>query len=569
MQAPPVAQPTVLPPRIRINSWIVLIILLLGFFMILLDSTIVNVAIPQMERGLNTTFDRILWVLNGYVLVYAVLLITAGRLGDMFGAKRLFLVGLTLFTLSSAACGFAGSANELIAFRLVQGVGGALLAPQTLSIITNIFPAEQRGVAFGLWGAVAGIAATVGPVLGGFLVTNFAWQAVFFINVPVGIFTVVAVMLVMPDPRSMARHRLDLPGVVLISVGLFLGVFALIEGQTYSWGPITSAGSFSIGDTRWSILSIYSFLVYSVVLLGVFIFKELRTEEPLLPLGLLRIRNFALGNGIYFLVGAAIFPLFTPIAIFLQTALGYTAIHTGLTTVPLSLGVLFASPVTGKLADRGYGKNVVLVGCVLFIAGVLVLRQSLALNDTSWTLAIPFAIMGIGMGAVFAPLTTVMMSGVQASEAGSASGFLNMLQQTGGALGIAVVGAVLSKSVAADLPNQAAKVAGQVPTSYRGHFVSGWQAASHGSQQFGAGQSGGVHLPAGIPAAVARQIGALDFHVFTSALLTGTKAALIVAPIGMLLAFGLAALMRPSPAAEGEPTEEDETATSRVPQTVT
>src|SRR5437667_11687661 len=170
----------------RTNPWLVLLVLTTGFFMIMLDTTIVNVAIPAMSTGLNTTLDEIRWVLNAYILVYAVLLITAGRLGDMFGAKRLFLIGLAVFTLASIGCSLAQSPGQLIFARVIQGVGGAILTPQTLSILTNIFPADKRGAAFGIWGAVAGVASVTGPTLGGFLVTNFSWQAVFWVNVPVG-----------------------------------------------------------------------------------------------------------------------------------------------------------------------------------------------------------------------------------------------------------------------------------------------------------------------------------------------------------------------------------------------
>jgi len=202
MQSSPRTEPTLVQPRFQVNSWIVLVVLLLGFFMILLDITIVNVAVPAIEHGLNTSYDRILWVLNGYTLVYAVLLITAARLGDMFGPKRLFLIGLVLCTCASGACAFATSDTELIVFRVIQGVGGALLTPQSLSIITSIFPPEQRGVAFGLWGALAGVASTVGPILGGWLVTDFAWQAIFLINVPIGIITVAMIVLPVPEGLS-------------------------------------------------------------------------------------------------------------------------------------------------------------------------------------------------------------------------------------------------------------------------------------------------------------------------------------------------------------------------------
>ena len=229
--------PKFVPAPIRSNPWVILLVLTLGFFMILLDSTIVNVAIPSMERGLNATFDQILWVLNAYILVYAVLLITAGRLGDSFGPKRLFISELAIFTLASLGSGLSHTATQLIIFRVIQGIGGALLTPQTLSVLTTIFPPHQRGAAFGIWGAVGGISAAIGPALGGFLVTTYDWQAIFFVNVPIGIFAVIAAWLLMPELRQNRRHALDLRGVALASAGLFVGIFALIEGQTLQMGP--------------------------------------------------------------------------------------------------------------------------------------------------------------------------------------------------------------------------------------------------------------------------------------------------------------------------------------------
>src|SRR5919205_399589 len=232
--------------RARTNPWLVLLVLTSGFFMIMLDTTIVNVAIPAMSTGLNTTLDQILWVLNAYILVYAVLLITAGRLGDLYGQRNLFAIGLFVFTLASALCGLSQNAIELILARILQGVGGALLTPQTLAIITTLFPPERRGAAFGIWGAVAGVAAVAGPTLGGFIVTNWGWRWIFYVNLPIGIAALAATFLVIPDIRAGRRHRLDLLGVLLASAGLFGIVFGLIAGQRYNWGAIW--GAVTIGE---------------------------------------------------------------------------------------------------------------------------------------------------------------------------------------------------------------------------------------------------------------------------------------------------------------------------------
>src|SRR5215831_5505596 len=226
----------------RANPWLVLVVLTTGFFMILLDTTIVNVAIPAMSKGLNATLDQILWVLNSYVLVYAVLLITAGRLGDLYGQRTLFAIGLFIFTAASALCGLSQNPTELIAARIVQGVGGALLTPQTLAIITSIFPPERRGAAFGVWGGVAGLATLAGPTLGGAIITYVDWRWIFFINVPIGIAALIATFLIIPDLRPGRRHGWDIVGIIVATAGLFAIAFGLIEGQKYSWGQIESFG---------------------------------------------------------------------------------------------------------------------------------------------------------------------------------------------------------------------------------------------------------------------------------------------------------------------------------------
>src|SRR5713226_3654385 len=228
------------PNRAQRNPWLILLVLCFGFFMILLDTTIVNIAIPSIIDGLKASLDQILWVLNAYILVYAVLLITAGRLGDLFGQRSLFAIGLFVFTLASALCGFSQNAGELIAARILQGTGGALLTPQTLAIITSLFPPERRGAAFGIWGGVAGLATVAGPTVGGAIITYINWRWIFFINVPIGIAALVATFLIIPDLRPGRHHGWDIVGVILATAGLFGIVFGLIEGQRYNWGEIGS-----------------------------------------------------------------------------------------------------------------------------------------------------------------------------------------------------------------------------------------------------------------------------------------------------------------------------------------
>src|SRR6266702_157960 len=275
----------------RTNPWLVLVVLTTGFFMILLDTTIVNVAIPAMSSntkdGLNTTLDQILWVLNAYILVYAVLLITAGRLGDLFGQRNIFAIGLFVFTAASALCGFSQNAGELIAFRILQGIGGALLTPQTLAILTSIFPPERRGAAFGVWGGVAGLATVAGPTIGGAIITYISWRWIFFINVPIGIAALIATFLVIPDLRPGRHHGWDVMGIIVATAGLFAIVFGLIEGERYNWGQI---GSYPI--------TIPEVIGAGAVLMVLFIIWERYQAEPLVPLSLFADRNFAVANWI-------------------------------------------------------------------------------------------------------------------------------------------------------------------------------------------------------------------------------------------------------------------------------
>ncbi|HEX5188824.1 MAG TPA: MFS transporter, partial [Streptosporangiaceae bacterium] len=270
--------------KYRGSPWVVLIVMSLGFFMTLLDLTIVNIAIPDMISRLNATLDGVLWVINAYALVLAVLLITAGRLGDLLGQRRLFIIGVVVFTLASAACGFSPAVGWLIAFRAIQGVGAALLLPQTLAILTTVFPPERRGAAFGIWGAVAGVATIAGPTLGGLLVSAFDWRYIFFINLPIGAAVIVMSVFLIPDIKVGARHRLDVPGVLLATAGLLAICYGLVEGQKYNWGQITS------------FISIPLVIVAGVVLLAVFLLVQARTQnkEPLVPFALFHDRNFSL-----------------------------------------------------------------------------------------------------------------------------------------------------------------------------------------------------------------------------------------------------------------------------------
>lgn len=512
------------------NPWLVLVFLSLGFFMILLDTTIVNIAIPSMISGLHSSLDQILWVLNAYLLVYAVLLITCGRLGDFWGPRRLFTIGLIVFTAASALCGLAQDGNQLIAARILQGVGGALLTPQTLSIITMIFPPERRGAAFGIWGAVAGVAAITGPTLGGFLVTYVDWRWIFYVNVPVGLIALGGALFIVPDLRPGRRHRLDLIGVVLASAGLFGVVFGLVEGQRYDWGAI------------WGVITIPEIIAGGIILFVAFIVFERFQAEPLMPLSLFSNRNFSVAIWVSAVIAFGMLGFFLPLTIFLQSVLGFSALKAGLTFLPMTLVSMVVAPIAGRLSDRFGGKWLLVAGLTLFATGTGIVVYIISLNSVQASFWGPAAIAGIGMGLTFAPLTTVAMRDVRPQMAGAASGVLNTVRQVGGAIGSAVVGAVLQNRLATQLHDQAVAYSGQVNPAFRGRFIDGFSHAASSGFQVGVGQTGGVQLPAGVRPAVAQSLRALFRLVFDHAYVNAVRPTLAVS-IGVLAVGALSCLL--------------------------
>ncbi len=507
------------------NPWPVLFVTVLGFFMIMLDTTIVYVATPSILSNLHASLDQILWVFNGYLLTYAVLLITAGRLGDLFGPRQLFAAGLVVFTAASAACGLSQDAGQLIAARVIQGIGGALIAPQTLAILMSIFRPERRGAAFGAMGAVIGISTVAGPTVGGLIVTNWDWRWIFYLNLPIGIVALVGTFLVIPDVRPGRRHRFDVVGVLLSSAALFAVVFGLIEGQRYDWGTISG----------W--LTIPMVLGVGVALFLVFLAWERFQREPLVPMSLFKDRNFSLMNW----TGGAMFfamqGIFIPITIYTQSVLGMTPLQSGLTIAPMSLVAGIVAPVAGRLADRIGGKYLLMAGLAIFGTGAAIVTALSSTSATQATFIIPFALTGFGLGLVMAPMTTVAMRDVKPVMAGAASGVLNTTRQLGAVIGAAAVGAVLQNQLATALHDQAVSAATQLPPAFQGRFVDGFAQAAKSGLQVGRGQTG-APLPAGLPAQVAGKIQQLIHDVFVSGYVTALRPTVAVA----VVVLGVAAL---------------------------
>ncbi|MET7605943.1 DHA2 family efflux MFS transporter permease subunit [Streptomyces avermitilis] len=418
------------------NPWAVLVTLSLGFFMTLLDLTIVNIAIPEMIDGLGASLDQTLWVVSGYALVLAVLLITAGRLGDLFGPRNLFAAGLVTFTLASVACGMAPDPALLIAARVVQGLGAALLVPQTMTLIVSVFPAQRRGAAMGIWGMVAGLATLSGPTLGGILVSTVGWRWIFLVNVPIGLAALALTFLVVPDIRHGRKHGFDVMGVLIATATLFCLAFGLQEGERYHWGP-----------GIWALLAAGASLVAGFLLNQ----RGKQDQEPLVPFALFRDRNFIVMTVLVALVSMAMIGLVLPFNLYLQSVLHMSAIKAGMVLAPSSLVSMTVGPFAGRLSDRIGGKYLLMAGLTLYATGMLAIVL-IAGVATPWYAFIPATVVtGLGIGCVVAPMSTEAMRNVEPRLAGAASGVNNTIRQIGSVIGAATVGALLQGRLAAEL----------------------------------------------------------------------------------------------------------------------
>jgi EmrB/QacA subfamily drug resistance transporter len=511
------------------NPWAILLTLSLGFFMTLLDLTIVNIAIPSMIDKLQASLDQVLWVMNAYILILAVLLITCGRLGDVRGPRTMFIAGVAVFTIASLLCGISQNPAELIGARVIQGLGAALLLPQTMTLIISTFPADRRGAAMGIWGAVAGVATIAGPTVGGLLVTALDWRWIFFVNLPVGVLVLVMAVVIIPDTRPGRTHKLDIGGVLIATAALFCLVFGLTEGQRYEWNA-----------------AIWALIGASVVLLVVFVLhqRSRQDNEPLVPFALFRDRNYTVMNFVSAAVSVGMIGIFLPMTIYLQSVLGYSALKAGLVMAPASLVSMFLAPVAGRLSDKIGGKYLLMGGLTLYGLGTAWII-AIADVDTDWPAFItPFIVTGVGIGGVFAPMATMAMRNVEPRMAGAASGVMNTIRQIGSVVGSASVGAVMQNQLASSLKDEAAKRSANLPAAYRGHFVDGFQHAAKGGLEVGAGQKGITqHLPANVSPDIATQLERLAGQVFSHGFVDAMKPTMglpiVVVLIGATACFGI------------------------------
>jgi EmrB/QacA subfamily drug resistance transporter len=415
------------------RKWWTLIAVSVAIFMLLLDITVVNVALPDIQRSLHSSFQDLQWVVNAYSLTLAAFLLTAGALADRFGRRLVFVTGLVVFTLSSAACGLAGTPLALNLARAVQGAGGAMMFATSLALIAGAFHGRERGLAFGVYGGVIGGAVAVGPIVGGVITSGIGWEWIFFVNVPIGIAAVALTLTQVAESRDPNARGVDWLGLVTFSGSLFLLVFALIQGNEKGWGSAHILG----------------FLIGSAVLIVLFLIVERRQERPMLDLTLFQKPAFAGASIVAFAISSSMFSMFLYLTLYVQDVLGYSPLQAGLRFLPITLLSFFVAPLSGRLSVRVPIR--LLLGCGLILVGIGLFTMTAVDAGSDWTVLVPgFILAGAGIGLINPPLASTAVGVVHHSRSGMASGINNTFRQVGIATGIAGLGAIFQHDVTRD-----------------------------------------------------------------------------------------------------------------------
>lgn len=427
-------------PRARgADPWHALWALLIGFFMILVDATIVSVANPAIMTSLGAGYDAVIWVTSAYLLAYAVPLLVSGRLGDRYGPKNMYLVGLAIFTAASLWCGLSDTIGMLVAARVVQGIGAALLTPQTMTVITRTFPAERRGVAMSVWGATAGVATLAGPLAGGVLVDHLGWQWIFIVNVPIGIIGLAMAVWLVPSLPTLRSQRLDLPGVVLSGVGMFLIVFALQEGQSHDWAV-------------W----IWATIGVGIAAMAAFLYwQSVNTGESLIPLIIFRDRNFSMSNVGIATIGFVVTGMILPLMFYAQSVCGLSPTQAALLTAPMAVATGVLAPFVGRLVDRSHPRSIVGFGFSLMAVSLTWLSIEMTPTTPIWRLVLPLTAMGVAMAFIWSPLAATATRNLPPQLAGAGSGVYNTTRQVGSVLGSAGMAALMASQLSAKIPGAA------------------------------------------------------------------------------------------------------------------
>ncbi|RDH77910.1 MFS transporter [Mycolicibacterium moriokaense] len=444
--------------------------MMVGFFMILVDATIVAVANPSIMVKLNADYDAVIWVTSAYLLGFAVPLLLAGRLGDRYGPKNLYLLGLLVFTGASLWCGLSGTIGMLIAARVVQGIGAALLTPQTLSTITRIFPAQRRGVAMSVWGATAGVATLVGPLAGGVLVDGLGWQWIFFVNVPVGVIGLGLAFWLVPDLPT-EKHGFDLIGVLLSGVGMFMVVFALQEGQSHHWAP-------------W----VWGTLAGGVGFMAAFVFwQQANRNEPLVPLAIFRDRDFSLSTLGVATIGFVVTAMILPVMFYAQAVCGLSPTRSAVLTAPMAIATGVLAPWVGKIVDRHHPRPIIGFGFSVLAIALTWLSVEMTPTTPIWRIVLPLTATGIGMAFIWSPLAATATRNLASDVAGAGSGVYNATRQVGSVLGSAGMAAFMTTRISAEMPLAADGASGEGTVTQLPDFLH---------QPFAAAMSQALLLPA-------------------------------------------------------------------------
>ncbi|MEU3617960.1 DHA2 family efflux MFS transporter permease subunit [Streptomyces sp. NPDC006872] len=524
------------------NPWAALAALSLGLFMIVVDTSIVSVAVPTMVRSLNTGLNSVVWVTSAYLLTYAVLMLFTSRLGDRYGPKRVFVAGLTVFTAASLAAALSVTVETLITARAAQGLGAALLTPQTLTLITHLFPDNNRGRAMGILGGVSGLATVTGPLLGGVLLDGLGWEWIFYVNVVVGVAALALSLRVVPDVRPGHAHRFDAPGIALSGAGLFLIVFGVQNGKQYDWGELLGP------------ITVFEVIAAGVALLVAFvIWQRFNRDEPLVPLRLFEDRNFSASSLTTAAIGFAMTGMFLPLVIYTQSALGLSPTDAGLLTAPMALLSGLLGPFVGRLSDRVNGKYLVISGLFGMALGLGVVALQASADLPPWQLVPGLLLTGLGMGFVLVPVNSIAMGSVRPELRGAASGVFFTARQMGAVVGSATIGVLLQARIATSVDDAARTAAERLPPGYRQVFLEGMRRAAEDSQ---AGGGGTAEIPLNLPQPLAHQGQQLAEQALRGGLTQAAKETLIPLIAVLLLATLAAAAMRRTRSGTGLPKRE-------------
>jgi EmrB/QacA subfamily drug resistance transporter len=409
------------------RKWWTLAAVAFGLFMIMLDNTVVNVALPAIQEDLGADLSELQWIVTGYALSFAALMLIGGKLADAYGRRLLFVIGIVVFTGASLWCGLSDSGEMLITARVVQGAGAALMNPATLSIIAATFPPRERGTAIGIWAGVSAMALAIGPLVGGLITEHISWNWIFFINVPVGAVAIAASFLLIKESKDETHESLDLPGLAASAIGLFALTYGLIEANGYGWTSPRIVGSF----------------VVAVVSLSLFVVIERRRRAPMLDLTLFRSSTYTGANVAMLLVALAMFGVFFFVSLYMQNVLGYSAVQAGAAFLPMTLVIILVAPIAGKASDRYGSRWLMTIGMVLLGVQLLYFSQ-LGPDADFWYLLPAFLVGGLGMSMTMTPTAAAATRAVPVHKSGVGSAVLNAMRQVGGSVGIALMGAIVA-----------------------------------------------------------------------------------------------------------------------------